>query len=96
MGQTGQNCGHGVLLLEQPSKRMYDEWGERGLVRLTEQNICDQVREIWQSLWVSEVELEATKRWALKISSRENDKNANLIDKSILIEESIDENCNKL
>lgn len=43
-------------------KRMFIEWGETGIFESKEQRVCDQARPIRNNGWLSELEMEATKR----------------------------------
>lgn len=67
--QDSDGIFHGSKLLDKEGKsirrnrkRMFIEWGETGIFESTEQHVCDQVRPIRNNGWLSELELEATKR----------------------------------
>ena len=53
------------------TKRMLSTWQNRGIFRVTEQNLADQARAIKTNNWLSAIELEEIKRRAL----REGDNN---------------------
>ena len=44
---------------------MYGKWQDRGLLKVTEQSICDQARAIRKNRWLTKVELEAIRRKVL-------------------------------
>ena len=67
--QDSDGIFHGSKLLDKEGKsirrnrkRMFIEWGETGIFESTEQHVCDQARPIRNNGWLSELELEATKR----------------------------------
>ena len=67
--QDSDGIFHGSKLLDKEGKsirrnrkRMFIEWGETGIFESTEQRVCDQARPIRNNGWLSELELEATKR----------------------------------
>ena len=52
-------------------KKMFREWGKRGMLESTEQRVCDQARAIRKNDWLSRLESEAIKR-QVKDESRMN------------------------
>ena len=52
-------------------KKMFREWGERGMLESTEQRVCVQARAIRKNGWLSRLESEAIKR-QVKDESRMN------------------------
>ena len=44
-------------------QRMHRVWKDRGLLDVSEQNLCDQARAIRKNQWLSEVEIEMIKRY---------------------------------
>ena len=47
-------------------QRMFRAWNDRGVFNTTEQRLCDQARAIRKNGWLTDVELESTKRRVLQ------------------------------